>query len=144
MTYAKATDHLERESQQESGSFYTPKELALKAASKLSLQRDSIILDPCVGRANLFRAVKELHPEIPNENFYGIDIDKTAIEFNLNDPELKGMHFQVGNCLEDDTEDDLFWEKPYDMEYKTYKNKTLGFKWQGETKDPGIPFPSHE
>jgi type I restriction-modification system DNA methylase subunit len=104
-------DHLEKPNQQSLGSFYTPEELAKEMASKMKVDKDSIILDPCVGRANLFKAVKELHPEIPNKNFYGIDIDEESIKLNLADPELKGMHFQVGNCLEDDFTDDEFWAK---------------------------------
>jgi hypothetical protein len=94
------------------GAFYTPMELGLRMVKYLNITQESKILDPCVGRANLFKAIKQLYPDIPNDNFYGCDIDQIAIEENLKDPDLEGMHFQVGDCLVDDLLSDIFWGKP--------------------------------
>jgi hypothetical protein len=121
MTYSNASDHLDKESQQDQGSFFTPQELALEMASKIIVDKNSKIIDPCIGRANLFKALKELHPELDNSQFFGLDIDAEAIRLNKEDPELQGMNFQVGNVLEDDIEDYNFW---YDRErYDAYHTK---------------------
>jgi type I restriction-modification system DNA methylase subunit len=119
-------DHLDKASQQDQGSFFTPESLSKEIASHLIVNADSTILDPCVGRANLLKAVKELHPEIPNSHFYGMDIDAEVIRLNLADPELKGMHFQVGDCLHDLFTDDAFWTKPWDAKYVPSFKATFG------------------
>jgi hypothetical protein len=121
MTYSNASDHLNKNTQQDQGSFFTPKELALEMASKIIVDKNSKIIDPCVGRANLFKALKELHQELDNSQFFGLDIDAEAIRLNKEDPELQGMNFQVGDVLEDDIEDHNFW---YDRErYDVYHTK---------------------
>lgn len=108
-----------------SGSFYTPDELALRIAKYIKPSKESKIIDPCVGSANLFKAIKKLYPEIPNENFYGVDIDLDILTQNINDPELKGMHFQFGDCLKDDITNDLFWEKPYNISFSDFIKPNL-------------------
>jgi type I restriction-modification system DNA methylase subunit len=127
MTYSDA-DHLDKETRQEQGSFFTPRELALEMASRLEVDAEAIVLDPCVGRGNLLKAVMELHPEIPHDNYYGCDVDVEAIRLCRGDPELEGVHLQVGDCLVDDLTDDGFWKKRWDERYEPGKMKS-GFSF---------------
>jgi type I restriction-modification system DNA methylase subunit len=112
MKYSNA-EHLSKEKQKKLNAFFTPRNISIEMVLKLFPEepdhKDLTILDPCVGRGNLFKAVKEIYSNIPNECFYGVDIDRDAIELNKNDPELFGMHFRVGNCLTDDIFADEFW-----------------------------------
>jgi len=120
MIYEHA-NHLNKDSQQELGSFYTPKELALKMAKMLKLKSKCKVLDPCCGKGNLFVAVLETYSFISNEDLYGVDIDPEAIKFCIK--KFPGGHFQVGNCLEDNITDDDFWKKNSMDKYSpTFKN----------------------
>jgi type I restriction-modification system DNA methylase subunit len=116
------SDHLDDETQKEFGSIYTPKELALKMA-KLLKWKEGPILDPCVGKGNLFVACLEIYKSLKNDDLYGVDLDSEAIKFCIK--KFPGGHFQVGNCLEDDLADDDFWSKnPFDTS-GAYKKKNF-------------------
>ena len=110
MEYA-TTDHLTKEKAQEQGSFYTPKELSIQMAKMLNIQNkpDLKVLDPCVGKGNLLLAVKDVYSFVKNENLYGVDIDKEAIEYCK--AKFPGGHFKVGNALEDPIGEDWWWEE---------------------------------
>jgi hypothetical protein len=115
MNYEVA-DHLDKQDQQSQGSFYTPQELAEKMARELRLKEsdrsdwsDFRVLDPTVGKGNLFVAVLNEYSWLTNDNLYGCDIDEEAIRFCIE--KFPGGHFQVGDCLKDDITDDEFWAK---------------------------------
>jgi predicted RNA methylase len=113
INYCEA-DHLDRETQQQLGSFYTPKELAEKMARLLDWKPGQKIIDVCCGKGNLFVACLNIYPQLTNDLIYGIDIDKKAIEFCIK--KFPGGHFRVGDCLEDDIRSDHFWKE---REYST-------------------------
>lgn len=128
MEYKIANDlGLDKQKHKEHGQDFTPRELAIKMAKKLEW-KDGPIIDPCVGSGNLLKACLEVYSKLKTTDLYGVDIDPECIEICLNDSELEGGHFQVGNVLEDDITNDDFWKKPPLMLWKDYK-KTLGFKY---------------
>jgi type I restriction-modification system DNA methylase subunit len=114
MSY-ETNDHLTEQQKKLMGSFYTPQEIASEMAELLNnrvpneYDPNYHVLDPCCGKGNLFVAVLEMYPQVHNDNLYGIDIDKEAIQFCIN--KFPGGHFQYGDILEDDFTDDKFWEK---------------------------------
>ncbi|GHU54828.1 hypothetical protein FACS189442_1590 [Spirochaetia bacterium] len=132
MNYSISDNHLNKNQKQDQGSYFTPEELAKIMARQLFPEKPNIkklkILDPCVGRANLFKAIKELYSDIPNKCFYGIDVDVEAINLNKQDPELKGMNFKVGNCLTDDINSDDFWKNDRKIRPAKQKRKVVPFK----------------
>jgi predicted RNA methylase len=115
------TDHLSKEEAQEQGSFYTPRELAVKMAKLLDWKPGQKILDPCCGRGALFQACKEIY-DVPNDLLYGVDIDPHAIEFCTT--MFPGGRFMLGDCLEDDITFDHFW-KPREYVTQSYEEFCL-------------------
>jgi ubiquinone/menaquinone biosynthesis C-methylase UbiE len=120
-------DHLASQQQKDLGSFYTPKEIALEMAYLLKdvipsqYDSDFHIIDPCCGKGNLFVAVLETYPQIHNDNLYGIDIDKEAIQFCID--KFPGGHFQYGDILRDDFTDYGFWTKSPMLSFNDIKKK---------------------
>jgi type I restriction-modification system DNA methylase subunit len=115
-------DHLDKKQKQDQGSFYTPQEISEKMAKMLNY-KDGKILDPCVGKGNLFVAcIKIYNLKEPYDMLYGVDIDEEAIRFCIQ--KFPGGHFQVGNCLEDDLSNDDFWKKdPFSKYVPTFMSK---------------------
>jgi len=123
--YESAEYYLDKTSQQDQGSFYTPEKLALKMAKLLKLKYKQTILDPCCGKGNLFVAVLSTYPFIDTSDLYGIDIDSEAIKFCIK--KFPGGHFQLGNCLEDPITEDEFWQKDPLETWKAYCKRKPSF-----------------
>lgn len=59
------------------GSYYTPTRIVNRLISTLSLNENSVILDPCCGTGNFLLQLPE---KITFNNIYGIDIDSTSVK----------------------------------------------------------------
>ena len=102
-------DHLDKKTKQQQGSFYTPREIAIKMAKMLEWKPGQTILDPCVGSANLMVACMEVYPELTEDLLYGVDIDPEAIRMCIK--KFPKGHWQVGDCLKDPITNDKFCAK---------------------------------
>ena len=71
---------LENSFKRNNGIFYTDLSLAEKMLSELKLSKDSVIMDPCCGSGVFLYAAKKQG----YINLYGIDQDKNAIQFCMN------------------------------------------------------------
>ena len=121
--YESAEYHLDKLSQQDQGSFYTPEEIALKMAKTLNLTKKGKILDPCCGKGNLFVAILETYSFIEESDLYGVDIDPEAIKFCIQ--KFPKGNFRCGDVLKDSITSDHFWlKRDYDTQtYEEYCNK---------------------
>ncbi|GHV12860.1 hypothetical protein AGMMS50268_38630 [Spirochaetia bacterium] len=125
---------ISKSEKQSGGVFYTPRSFCIiLALCSLDVSKfdpsnpdhntpwgtSDTLLDPCCGCANLFKGYQECFPWHPTTHFFGIDIDKKAIAFCLNDPDLPGAHFQYADFLKcsDYFYRDSFWNKEPLSEY---------------------------
>jgi len=119
-------NHLDKNSQSERGSFYTPEKLAIKMAKLLKLKSGQKILDPCCGKGNLFQAVLDTYSFINESDLYGIDIDEEAIKFCIK--KWPNGNFQIGDSLKDPIFEDEFWEKNSLETWEEYCERKPSFK----------------
>lgn len=59
----------------ETGSYYTPEDIAKDLCSRVLINEKSTVLDPCCGTGSFLLNVKAINPN----NLYGIDIDKISV-----------------------------------------------------------------
>ena len=121
LTEYKTSSHLSEEIRKQTGSFWTPPEIALQMAKKTEWKEGETILDPAVGGGNLLAAMMDTYPELQEENLFGIDIDAEAINICLK--LFPNGHFQVGDSLTDPITDDDFWKKPVFERWEEKKHK---------------------
>ena len=65
---------------QQLGAWYSSKEFILKAIERLPITKNTTFLDPSCGHGYFFDVIHSVYPDIPLENFHGIDIDPQAVK----------------------------------------------------------------
>lgn len=113
------------------GSYYTPTKIVNRLISSLSLDKHSIILDPCCGTGNFLLQLPE---GISFDNIFGIDIDPTSVKVTRINMALRYPEIPIKTILAHIIESDFLMNSTIPNFTTIIGNPPWGYNFTDEYK----------